>query len=297
MRLRGALVFAIISWSATAGATYSVTALDRETKALGGAGASCVPYRVDVIWGAVAGKGALNAQAALDEDAKDDAVALLAQGLGANAVLSRMNEEGVYPARDRMQWGIVDVSGGSARFTGPEAQAFASDLNAESRDGRFVGSVQGNLLTSIRVLEQSRDAFANESCDLAEHLMRSLEAASLGGEGDARCTPEGRPANSAYLDVTFADGTNVHLGVADVSPSNPIAALRFEYDRFRVENPCEPKLDTEPRAGKSEACAMGSPPSASRTPVAWLALSLIALGCGIRRRRSACVWMSQPSSD
>jgi uncharacterized Ntn-hydrolase superfamily protein len=285
MRLRGAWMFAIVSWSAAAGATYSVTALDRETKALGGAGASCVPYRVDVIWGAVAGKGGLNAQAALDEDAKNDAVALLAQGLGASAVLSRMNEEGVYPARDRMQWGIVDVSGGSARFTGPEAQAFASDLNAESRGGRFVGSVQGNLLTSIRVLEQSRDAFANDSCDLAEHLMRSLEAASLGGEGDARCTPEGRPANSAYLDVTFADGTNVHLSVGDVSPNNPIAALRDEYDRFRAENPCEPKRETQPSAGKSDGCTLGPNSGVSKTPLV-LVLMAVALGVRARRRKS-----------
>jgi uncharacterized Ntn-hydrolase superfamily protein len=285
MRLRGACVLAIVAWSGTASATYSLTALDRETKALGGAGASCVPYRVDVIWGAVAGKGALNAQAGLDENAKNDAVAWLAGGLGASDVLSRMNEEGVYPARDRMQWGIVDVSGGIARFTGPEARAFAADLHAESRNGRFVGSVQGNLLTSIHVLEQGRDAFANESCDLAEHLMRSLEAASIGGEGDARCTPEGRPANSAYLDVTFADATNVHLSVADVSPSNPITALRSEYDRFRAEHPCDTGSETKPRpeSGQDAGCTLGRQAGAPRMLGAWLVLTLVVLGYGTRR--------------
>jgi uncharacterized Ntn-hydrolase superfamily protein len=285
MRLCGAWVFAIVSWSGAAGATYSVTALDRETKALGGAGASCVPYRVDVIWGAVAGKGALNAQASLDENAKNDAVALIATGLGASEVLARMNEDGVYPARDRMQWGIVDVNGGSARFTGPGAQAFASDLPAESQNGRFVGAVQGNLLTSIRVLEQSRDAFASDSCDLAEHLMRSLEAASLGGEGDARCTPEGRPANSAYLDVTFVDGTAVHLSVGDVSPENPIPALRFEYDRFRAEHPCDTGSQTKPRpeSRQDAGCTLGPEAGAPRMLGAWLVLTLVVLGYAARR--------------
>jgi hypothetical protein len=48
-RRLGSLVFAGLSLAcpSLARATYSITALDRETGELGGSGASCVPYEVD----------------------------------------------------------------------------------------------------------------------------------------------------------------------------------------------------------------------------------------------------------
>lgn len=89
-------------------ATYSISALDTRTGELGGAGASCVPYAVDLIYGVVAGKGVLNAQASYDEAAKLYAVSLLSAGASAEQTLAALTEPGLFLARDAMQFGVVD---------------------------------------------------------------------------------------------------------------------------------------------------------------------------------------------
>lgn len=252
-------------------ATYSITALDRETGELGGAGASCVPYAVDLIYGAVPGSGVLNSQAFFVEELKARALSLLGEGRSAAEVLAGVTDQNLYPESAKTQWGIVDVSGGFASFTGPEAQAFAGDLGRVSADGRFVFTVQGNLLTSQKVLDQAARAFEASGCDLADRLISGLEAASAGGEGDRRCTPEGRPAKSAYLDVTRPDGSSVHISLPDVSPEDPIVLLRASYTTYRADYPCPastPNLDG------------GAPPSVQGQP------GEASAGCSLSRRGS-----------
>lgn len=273
-----------LSWPALARATYSITALDRESGEVGGSGASCVPYAVDLIYGAVAGRGALNSQAFFVEELKVEALSLMTAGGSAESVLAAVTNTAVYPESARTQWGIVDAAGGFASFTGPDAQAFAGDLGRVSADGRFVFTVQGNLLTSRLVLDQAAAAFESRGCDLADRLMLGLEAASVGGEGDGRCTPEGRPAKSAYLDVTRPDGSAVHISIPDVSPADPIALLRASYDSYRADFPCPvPPIAVHERrndASPSGCSVSGVRPSRG----AGAALALLALAL-VRRLR------------
>jgi uncharacterized Ntn-hydrolase superfamily protein len=281
-RLAGWVGTTLLLAPSLARATYSITAVETSTRAVGGAGASCVPYEVDRIYSAVPGVGALNAQAYFDEEAKAEAVRLLETGLDPSAIVAEISDAQAFPLAPRMQWGIVDVEGNVATFTGPEAMAFAGDrhvIGAES-DG-YSASVQGNVLTSVRVLERMEIAFSESGCDLADRLMLGLEAASSEGEGDSRCTPEGRPANSAYLDVTWTDGTRLHLSVPDVSPADPIAALRASYDRFRVDNPCPAPA---PHAQGNPSTCTVAPGRASR---AWPLLLGLLLVVGWRSRLAA----------
>lgn len=278
---------AALSCPALAHATYSITALDRESGEVGGSGASCVPYSVDLIYGSVAGRGALNSQAFFVEELKAEALSLLAAGGSAESVLAAVTNAGVYPESANTQWGIVDAAGGFASFTGPGAQAFAGDLGRASADGRFVFTVQGNLLTSRLVLDQAAAAFEARGCDLADRLMLGLEAASAGGEGDARCTPEARPAKSAYLDVTRPDGSAVHISIPDVSPSDPIVALRASYDAYRADFPC-PVPPTSVQERRDPATASGCSTSRARPAEgarAALVLFALALVCALRRVR------------
>lgn len=116
--------------------------------------------------------------------------------------------------------------------------------------------------------------------------MRALEAASAGGEGDARCTPNGLPAKSAYLDITWPDGGALHVSIPDVSPSDPVFELRANYELFRAAFPCpEPKptvheaeRSSEPRAA---GCAVGA---RGNSRGFWALVGLLALGL-VRRLR------------
>ncbi|HET9960133.1 MAG TPA: DUF1028 domain-containing protein [Polyangiaceae bacterium] len=217
--------------------TYSITAFDRESGALGGAGASCVPYAVDVIYGVVPGRGAFNMQAWLDDALHADALALVAEGKSAAELLRAVTDNTAYPNAQRMQWGVVTSAGDALAWSGSAASPYAGH-QLLGEDSRYTATFQGNLLTSDRVLIQARAAFSNAGCDLAERLMLSLEAAGVQGEGDRRCTPDGRPANSAYLDVTLPEGPWLHLSVPDVAPSDPIVVLRALFEQFRSKHPC-----------------------------------------------------------
>lgn len=219
-------------------ATYSLIATDAASGQVGAAGASCVPYEVIQIYEVAPGRGALVAQANFDDAAQATGLELLLAGEPAALVLAEISDAAMFPQAPKMQYGVVDVTGGLATYTGPEALPVA--LDRQRQVSSFSVGAQGNVLTSDVVLEQALDGFESGGCDLAEHLMLGLEAASNGGEGDNRCTPEGRPANSAFLDVTDGEGGVVRISIPDVSPESPILALRAAFDEWRAEHPCEP---------------------------------------------------------
>jgi uncharacterized Ntn-hydrolase superfamily protein len=282
-----ALATAAVTRTAPAWATYSVVGVDPITGEVGAAGASCVPYEVIRIYASVPARGALVAQANFDDLALSAAQSALLQGKSAAEVLALVTDAAAFPAAPLMQYGVVDVHGGAASYTGPSATPVAGDRGGASEELRFI--VQGNNLTSTAVLTQAEAAF--RGCDLAERLVASLEAASLGGEGDARCTPDGIPAKSAFVDVTGLQGTVFRVSVPDVSPESPIPLLRDALATFRAEHPCPVTISTAiapsevtPRA--PAACAAAPPAEAPSGPGATGALaSLLVAAWGLRRAR------------
>jgi uncharacterized Ntn-hydrolase superfamily protein len=283
-------------------ATYSITAADREARAVGGAGASCVPYEVIVIYDSAPGHGALNIQAGFDDAAKEAAVALLENGATPEDVIAAVTDESLYPGAAQMQYGVVDVDGRAAAHTGPEAQPHASHRTGAV--GQYAYATQGNLLTSELVLERAGTAFEQSGCDLAEKLMLALEAGAEDGEGDERCLAEGLPARSAYLQVDRAGeaaGSFLRISVPDVTPDDPIAALRAQLDVWRLDHPC-PELDAspaEPDHDHDEPSAGGCQLRATRSlarPGAWWCLlcGVAAVVAARRRRRRALVGRGEP---
>jgi uncharacterized Ntn-hydrolase superfamily protein len=230
----------LLALSATpAYATYSIVASDQKTRQVGGAVTSCVgTLSVSIVYGSVPGKGAVHAQAQLGGPGKSAAIMQLGMDVDPTAIITSITATSFDANAQRRQYGIVDLMGRSAGFTGTQALAFADDRQATV--GTYTYSVQGNILTSAAVLDQAAAAFPN-GCDLADRLMLALEAGAQNGQGDSRCTSGGIPSDSAFIEVDRegeAAGSYLRLDVTDTSPQNPLVLLRAQYDAWRATHPC-----------------------------------------------------------
>ncbi|HSU39741.1 MAG TPA: DUF1028 domain-containing protein [Polyangiaceae bacterium] len=231
---------ACVAFTLRARATYSIAAADTRTHATGGAGTSCLHGDdVYVIYGGVPGLGTVHAQALLNEDARDEGVRLLASGATPSDVIARVTSPAFDAYASLRQYGVVSVTGQSAGFTGADDQAYAADL--QGAVGDFVYSVQGNFLTSRAVIDHASAAFEASGCDLPERLLHALEAGADGGEGDHRCTPDGLPSDSAFLEVELPEsepGSYLELRVPSSGNQSPLPELHAKFDRWRASHAC-----------------------------------------------------------
>jgi uncharacterized Ntn-hydrolase superfamily protein len=236
--MRLAIVLLVVM-AAPAHATYSIVATDSSTRQVGGAVTSCVgTLSVSIVYGSVPGKGAVHAQAQLGGPGKSAAIMQLGMDVDPAAIIASITATSFDSNAQRRQYGIVDLMGRSAGFTGSQALAFADDRQVQV--GTYTYSVQGNILTSAAVLDQTAAAFPN-GCDLADRLMLAIEAGAQNGEGDSRCTPSGIPSDSAFIEVDRegeAAGSYLRLDVTDTAPQNPLVLLRAQYDAWRATHPC-----------------------------------------------------------
>lgn len=242
------------SLSTPAFATYSIVAADRATRQVGGAGTSCIGGQdVYVIYGSVPSIGAVHAQALFSAAGRDRAVQLLGDAQSPAQIITALTAAAFDGNAASRQYGVVDVMGRAAGFTGGSTLPFAGD--AQGTVGTFTYSVQGNILTSDAVLTQARSAFEAPACDLAARLMAALEAGADNGEGDSRCTGDGIPSDSAFLQVDLPDapaGSFLSLRVPTSDDESPLPLLRAQFEAWRATSPCPaPPAD----AGVSDASA------------------------------------------
>lgn len=262
-------------------ATFSIVATEPATGTIASAGASCVPYEVIRILSVANGQGLLVAQAYFDDDALAKGQSMLAAKEPPASVLATITDSAQYPLAPKMQYGIVDIAGNTASYTGPEALAFASDKAGENKGVAF--TVQGNILTSSNVIDQMTTAMT-EGCDLPERIVRGLEAAGLHGEGDSRCTDGGISAASAYIFVEQKGQTILKISLPDVRPNDPLRQLRSQFDAWRMAHPCPEPFDpgqTNPET--SPACSIAQKPMAVKRD--WISFVVAILGLSRRRRK------------
>ena len=216
-------------------ATYSIVAVDRQTRQVGGAVTSCVAGRsVALVYRGLPGVGAVHAQAYSNRQGRDRAIQLLANGATHEQALNAIVSANFDASASWRQYGIVTFDGASG-YTGSRNGFYASDVQFVGE--RFVYSAQGNILTSAKVLSQTQQGFGQISCDLAGRLMNALEWGARNGEGDSRCRP-GSASDAAFLQVDLPDGRP--LVRLDVKGSRrPIAELRQQFNRWRLRNPCQ----------------------------------------------------------
>ncbi len=237
----GVVVSSVVLFGTTpALATYSIVGADSATREVGGTGTSCLNGSdVYIIYGAAPGFGVIHAQASANQNGRDRGVELLEQGVAPADILSEITSASFDTNSRVRQYGVADASGRTAGFTGTGDQAFADDRQGMA--GTFVYSVQGNILTSEAVLTQAAAAFEASGCDLAERLMRALEAGANNGEGDSRCTPDGIPSDSSFIQVErpgTAKGSYLELHVRSSGNESPIPGLREQFDTWRATHPC-----------------------------------------------------------
>jgi uncharacterized Ntn-hydrolase superfamily protein len=218
--------------SASAMATWSIVAVDPDTREVGSAGASCTPFVAGIV-GLVPGRGVIVAQAMSNMAAKRRGMAMIASGAGPDDVIAEITTPSFDPHRARQQYGVAVLGGGgrAGHFTGSGVAADAAAVRGPT------ASVQGNILPTRRVVDAAMEAFASADGPLSNRLLLALEAGGREG-GDRRCG--GQTAHSAYLAVAGprddARRPRVRIVIGDQSRSgrNPVALVRAEYDARAV---------------------------------------------------------------
>jgi uncharacterized Ntn-hydrolase superfamily protein len=263
--------------------TYSIVGADTATREVGGAGTSCLGGDdVFVIYRGVPGFGVVHAQAYYSLDARDRAAEMLGLGDAPADIVAMITDAAFDRNAAIRQYGVVDVLGKTAGYTGTGTLAYASDR--QGKVGHFAYSVQGNILTSAKVLAQAAGAFESTACDLPERLMNALEAGAHGGEGDSRCTGQGIPSDSAFLQIErprLGEGEYLSLHVESSGDENPLPQLRAKLEAWRVQHPC-PSATTS--ATKDEAsCSCRHAGTNANDATGWLLGGLLIVA-GWRQR-------------
>lgn len=190
----------------------------------------------------VEGVGSIAAQAYLNPTYRDRAKQLMQLGYSPSAIIAQLEIEDAN--HQWRQYGIVDLQGRYAAFTGSNADAEKG--HRPGVIGDFIYSVQGNILVSQQVLIDMENAFRNTAGELAERLIASLEAGDAAG-GDSRCTSYGKTALSSFVTVLrLGDGGSPYLDLeipstpASPGSSDPIDLLRTDYDQWMTDMAAEP---------------------------------------------------------
>ena len=258
------LVFGVRS---TAMATWSVLALDRKTGIVVIASATCVPQQAfasfpakdlrDVQAIVVPGKAVAAAQARVDNTRANQRLifAELQKSTPPDKIIQLLKED---PAIAGRQFGILDMQGRTAGFSGSSNGTVSLDRQGQVPGTEIYYSIQGNILTDEAVVLDAVRAFVDASGEVTDRVMAAMEAADAKG-GDRRCSCEKGPkidapcttktAHVAYLlradpddrsGESYNDGEyTVYLSVTDqdIKPdedANPIRTLRLRYDRWKA---------------------------------------------------------------
>ncbi|MEQ1567170.1 MAG: DUF1028 domain-containing protein [Myxococcota bacterium] len=235
-------------WAAAAEATWSVVAVDPDSREVGVAGATCGPF-VWMIGEVAPGHGAVAAQYATNLAAEREAADLLAAGTPPDEVLAAITDPAFDEEPEIRQYGIASLDGPAVAYTGADNDSPALSATGDT------WTVQGNTLASEAVVTEAAAAFeASEGQPLAERLLRAMEAGAAAG-GDARCDPE-QAAKSAFVFVARPGDRpgNPWLEARTSSVLNgddPVDRLREEVERKLDRSGCA----TGP--GSAVAAALG----------------------------------------
>ena len=158
-------------------ATFSIVALEPETKALGVAVQSKFLAVGAIVPWARAGAGAVATQAMANFNYGPRGLDLMSRGKTAEetveALISSDDE------REHRQLGVVDARGRAATFTGSECFEWAGGVAGEHC------AAQGNILVGRETVEAMARTFEATTGDLAGRLLAALDAGQAAG-GDSR---------------------------------------------------------------------------------------------------------------
>lgn len=254
-------------------ATWSVIAVDRSTRRVVMAAASCVDTTDDRMKNAIGvvvpGIGIATCQAAADGTGGNQMLVFeeLQKGTDPYEIIEMLSAD---PAFQSRQFGIVDMEGRAAGHSGLGNSFVTQFVSGQVPGTEIFYAVQGNTLRMHDVVPSAVKSFVETSGSLADRAMAALWAGDRAG-GDSRCScpppPEdgGAPripcdaktAHVAYIlmaDPSDENGDSysngdyaMYLTVSQPSPDhpqgiregedlNPVKTLRMRYEQWRAAN-------------------------------------------------------------
>lgn len=176
--------------------TYSIVARDEQTGQLG---VACESHffapGAGVTW-AQPGIGAIATQAFINGAYGGTGMSMLAQGAPAADVLDTLTAADDHP--EVRQVGLVGTTGDAATWTGGSCIAVCGGIV------HGPVAVQGNMLDNDRVLSAMLDGYQHAGGDLAERIMKAMEAAERAGgdirgsQGAALLVVDGHPVDDPW---------------------------------------------------------------------------------------------------
>ena len=262
---RLALVVLLLLLPSSAFATWSVVAVDRNTGRVVIASATCLALEEPIslkTWQAVIvpGVGVAACQAAIDTPGTNKTIVFeeLKKGTDPKEIIRRLHED---PAIEQRQYGIVDLKGRSAGFSGANNQKSSLDRQGEVPGTGIFYSIQGNILRGDSVITEAVKAFVETKGALTDRVMAAMEAGDrLGGDSRCNCATaprasapcEGKTSHVAYIlmaEKSDTNGTSFNNGhyslyitvtQGTIKPgenANPVKTLRLRYDAWRKAQP------------------------------------------------------------
>jgi hypothetical protein len=216
-RLAAVAAGALLWTCASAQATWSIILVDTRTGEVAVGCATCLAG-FDLKEGTpvlLTGVGAASAQSFIDTTFQNRTFIRdrLAEGVAPSTIISQLASfDGSHQTR---QYGIADVLGRSATFTGTGAgqwrggQAASFEYSYVGQTGSVWYAIQGNVLTGEPVVLQAVQAAIATPGDLPQRLMASMEAArAYGGDGRCSCSVD-NPTACGSPPPSFAKSAHV----------------------------------------------------------------------------------------
>jgi uncharacterized Ntn-hydrolase superfamily protein len=207
----------------------------------------------------VPGKGVAAAQANMDRTRKNQDLIFreLSKGTSPQEILKQLRQD---PLIESRQYGIVDLQGRSATFTGrrnpPDSAHFSGQVPGES----VYFAVQGNILADRDVVNKAVEALKQTRGSLTDRVMAAMEAGDRNG-GDRRCNCDSPPKGEAPCETktahvayilkaeagdangdSFNDGSYaLYISVTNEDiqsheDANPVKTLRMRYDQHAKQD-------------------------------------------------------------
>ncbi len=245
-KLQLAFLLLIMGWTVSAQDTFSIIAVDPDTRWVGSAGATCV-YGAGANWDAwitsmIPGKGGINSQAYICVPNVNLANGMeqMELGLSPEEIIDWLLNNDACSSQnfnpEYRQYGVVDLD----EMGNPRAAGWTGSLADDYKEDRQGPnySVQGNILLNQSIIDNMENNFVNTPGTLADKLMSALQGANVPG-ADSRCLTNGDGTSSAvaYLVVYQPDDEPGDPWLRIVVPFQgsgvePIDVLQILYDQF-----------------------------------------------------------------
>jgi len=200
--------------------TFSIVARCPKTLTLGVCVSTAVPAVGSVVPHVEAEVGAIVTQGQTSVLYGINGLKLLKMEFSPQTALDAMLKED--SKREKRQVAIIDKDGRTAAFTGKETLEWKGHLVGEG----YV--VAGNALVGAQVIEAMAQTFENSKDDLAERLLKALEAGQEAG-GDRR----GKASAALFVVDKKPLPTRPFVDLRVDEHPNPVAELRRVWEDFK----------------------------------------------------------------